>query len=74
MSMPSNISIQKLELIQWLTAVEDSDVINKISEIKNNHLKDWWLDISQEEKDSILKGIKSADHNELIPHDVVRKR
>ncbi len=64
---------KKVELIQWLSLLEDGDVIEKLVKFKEDSTKDWWDSISTEEKLSIEKGLKEADNNDLIPHSTVKK-
>lgn len=65
--MNANLQNTKTELIQWLSAVEDSVVLEKILAIKNS--EDWWDKISIAEKKSIEKGISDADGNKLSTND-----
>lgn len=64
---------QKIELIQWLSTIEDRSLLNKIMELRNKESKDWWATISEFEKKSILKGIKDADEGKLNEHSKARK-
>jgi hypothetical protein len=48
---------EKLELIQWLSTLEDASVIKKLIQFRKEETKDWWSLISEEEKESIEKGI-----------------
>lgn len=65
--MNANLQNTKTELIQWLSAVEDSVVLEKILAIKNS--EDWWEKISIAEKKSIEKGISDVDGNKLSTND-----
>lgn len=64
---------KKIELIQWLSTLEDNSIIEKLLKLKKEETKDWWESISKAEKDSIEKGILDADNNKLEPHSNVRK-
>ncbi|MFL9833982.1 hypothetical protein [Chryseobacterium terrae] len=57
--MDINLEIQtkKLELIHWLSSLNDLSIIDKISEIKKEE-KTWWDDISEAEKKMIEEGEK----------------
>lgn len=48
-----NILNKKLELIQWLSTVEDLNVIEKIMDLRNQENIDWWNIISEAEKTAI---------------------
>ena len=63
----------KLELIQWLSTVEDNSIIEKLIKFRKEETKDWWETISEEEKGSIEKGISEANEGKLESHSTVRK-
>ena len=71
--MESKILNKKLELIQWLSTLEDIAVIEKLIQFRKEESTDWWDSISDEEKKSIESGLNDADKNNLIPHVTVRK-
>lgn len=73
MEMDLDIKNAKIELIQWLTTLEDKSIIKKIIELRKSESKDWWNEISESEKKSIDKGISEADNGDLVPHTEVRK-
>jgi hypothetical protein len=73
MKIELNIQNKKLELIQWLSSIEDSTVIEKIMELRKKESKDWWNSISESEKEAIESGIKDANSGKLNPHSNVRK-
>lgn len=71
--MNSQILNEKLELIQWLSTLEDTSIIKKLIQFRKEETKDWWNSISDEEKKSIEKGIAEANENDLKPHSEARK-
>ena len=73
--MDTDLQIQnkKLELIQWLSTIEDLNFLEKISEfISREDKKDWADQISDTERQSIEKGIAQADAGKLNPHSKAR--
>ncbi len=70
--MELQIEKRKLELIQWLSTLEDLSILDKISALKKEQ-KDWWDTISDDEKASIEKGIEQANAGNLKPHSEARK-
>ena len=50
MNIELKIQNKKLELIQWLSSLEDVHTINKISELKANDNEDWWNSIADNER------------------------
>jgi hypothetical protein len=73
MNIELNILNKKLELIQWLSTIEDSTIIEKIMDLRKKESKDWLNSISESEKVSIEKGLKDADAGKLNPHSNARK-
>lgn len=71
--MEMNLQRTKLELIQWLSTIDNPSIIEKILAIRNNEKEDWWERLSALEKDSINKGIKEADAGNLKDNDQARK-
>ena len=63
---------KKIELIQWLSTLEDSSIIEKLLKFREEETKDWWNTISDEEKKSIEKGISEANEGKLEPHSSAR--
>lgn len=63
---------KKIELIQWLSTLEDSSIIEKLLKFRKEETKDWWDTISEDEKKSIEKGISEANQEKLEPHSTVR--
>ncbi|MBP9135792.1 MAG: hypothetical protein KBF31_02200 [Chitinophagales bacterium] len=73
MNVNPNILNQKLELIQWLSTIEDSSIIEKIMDLRKKESKDWWNSISENEKEFIELGLKDAESGKLNPHSTARK-
>ena len=73
--MDTDLQIQnkKLELIQWLSTIQDLNFLEKISEfISRENKKDWADLIMDTESQSIEKGIAQADAGKLNPHSKAR--
>lgn len=70
--MDSRTLDKKIELIQWLSTLEDNAIIDKLLKFRQDESTDWWTTISQEEKSSIEKGIQDADNGKLATHSAAR--
>lgn len=68
-----NIQDKKIELIQWLSTLNDESVIEKILELRDAERTDWWEGISEKEKESIAQGIKDADSGKFTSQSEIRK-
>lgn len=74
MNTELQIQNKKLELIQWLSTIEDLKFLEKISDlISHERNKDWWNEIADAEKKSIKKGISQAEAGKLNPHTKARE-
>jgi len=65
----------KLELIEWLTKLEDSETIEYLKNVKDlkSSDHDWWEDLTQEQKKGIEKGLQDIDQGRTVPHEEVKK-
>ena len=68
--MDLELQNKKIELIQWLSTLQDSSLIDKLMKIREKENSDWWGSISDEERSSIQKGIDDANEGRLIPNSV----
>jgi hypothetical protein len=66
----------KLELIEWLTRLEDEETIRYLKIVKdsNSRLNDWWDDLTDEQKTGIEKGLQDIDEGRTVPHHEIKKR
>ena len=73
MNTETSILNQKLELIQWLSTIEDFSIIEKIMDLSKKETADWWNSISESEKQSIELGLKDAESGRLNSHSKARE-
>jgi hypothetical protein len=74
MSTELQIQNKKIELIQWLSTIEDLNFLEKISNlISSEKKKDWWNEISDAEKESIERGIAQAEAGNINLHTKARE-
>lgn len=71
--MDIQILNKKIELINWLSALEDESVIKKLMEFRKKETTNWQHTISYEEKASIEAGITQADNKQLKSHSKARE-
>jgi hypothetical protein len=70
--MDLSLQNKKIELIQWLSTLNDQSLIDKLLKLKDKEKIDWWEKLSSAEKTSIEKGIKDADQGKLTSHTDVK--
>jgi hypothetical protein len=62
-----DIQLEKLELMKLLKETENPSVINAIKKIFQKEEKDWWGDLTEEQKEFLEESLKQADNGEV--HD-----
>ena len=70
-----NIQAEKLDLIEWISRLNDNSIIDKLRQIKEDYSKskDWWDTLKKEEIESINRGLKDFDEGRIHSHDTARK-
>jgi hypothetical protein len=71
--MDLNLEHSKIELIQWLSTLDDAKIIGKLLKLRESERSDWAKSISDEERNSIKRGIEDADNGNLVDHSEARK-
>ena len=72
-----NAYAEKIEIIQWITGLDDKATVRQLrkikeqSDIKQNDLVD---SISLKERESIQRGIEDSANGRVTPHSEVRKK
>ena len=66
----------KLELIEWLTKLDDQDTIQYLKVVKDSSSddKDWWNTLSDQQKQGVERGIKDIEEGRVTSHEEVKKR
>lgn len=70
-----NIQAEKLDLIEWISKLNDAEVLNHLTTLKKDYSSsnDWWDALNNEEKDSIDRGLKDLEEGRFHSHDSARK-
>jgi hypothetical protein len=70
-----NIQTEKLGLIEWISKLNDTSIIEKLKSIKEDYSKsrDWWDSLNQEELESIERGLKDLKDGKVHSHENARK-
>ena len=66
----------KLELFQRLANLDDDETIDYLKVVKdsNDTQKDWWHDLTDEQKSGIARGLKDVDEGRVHSHnDIIMK-
>lgn len=64
----------KLELIEWLTKLEDDETIDYLKLLKDAKVSqdDWWYDLKKVQKAGIERGLKDIDLGRVTLHEEVK--
>lgn len=70
-----NIQTEKLGLIEWISKLNDTSIIEKLKSIKEDYSKskDWWDSLNREEIESIERGLKDLKDGRVHSHETARK-
>jgi predicted transcriptional regulator len=61
-----DIQLEKLELIKKLAETNDFAVIESIKKIFQKEKKDWWEDLTDEQKADIEQGERDFENGEFV--------
>lgn len=66
----------KLELIEWLTRLEDNEIIHYLKIVKDSDSRgeDWWNGLTDEQKNGIERGLRDIDDGKTVSHEIVKQR
>ncbi len=70
-----NIQTEKLNLIEWISKLNDISIIDKLRVIKEDYSKskDWWDTLKKEELESINRGLKDFEEGRTHSHKTARQ-
>jgi hypothetical protein len=70
-----NLQTEKLGLIEWISKLNDTSIIEKLKSIKEDYSKskDWWDTLKKEELESIERGLKDLAEGKIHAHETARK-
>lgn len=69
-----NLHTSKIELVKMILNIENPNLLSKLLKLAKKETPDFWLGLSEEEKEEINLGSKQLDSGEKIPfNDFLRK-
>jgi predicted transcriptional regulator len=70
-----NIQTEKLDLIEWISKLNDASIIDRLKKIKTDYStsKDWYNSIEREELESINRGLRDFEEGRIHSHDEARE-
>jgi len=66
----------KLELIEWLTKLQDTNTIEYLKIVKDSRISgnDWWNDLTEGQKTAIERGLEEIKEGKVVAHEEVVKK
>ena len=68
-----NLETRKRNLINWITTVQEDEILEKVEEIQKES-SDWWDSLSDDDKNAIKDGLQQLNSGNFISHEQVRTR
>ena len=68
-----NIYAEKIKLIEWITQINDTAVLDKLIEFQRKNHKDWWDDLNEHEKNEKNLGLNDLEGGNSVDHSEARK-
>lgn len=69
-----DIQTSKLELVKMIVNIDNQKIIDKILSVLKSGQEDFWLELSDLEREEIEIGIKQLDAGQRIPLDDFLKK
>ncbi|MFN8205917.1 MAG: hypothetical protein U0T82_00715 [Bacteroidales bacterium] len=66
----------KLELIQWLSRLEDEQTLNYLRIVKESSEtdSDWWHELTESQKAGIERGLNDIAEGRIVAHLEVKRK
>lgn len=68
-----NLEARKLNLINWISTLQEDSILEKVEQIQKEKT-DWWDSISEKDKKAIHEGLDQLDKGEYLTHSEVRSK
>jgi hypothetical protein len=69
-----DIQLEKLELIKKLVETDDQSIIASVKKVFSSNKKDFWQELSQEQRDEIEESDRQIDRGEFVLFEDVMKK
>lgn len=68
-----NLETRKINLINWISTLQEENTLNKVEEIQKT-TTDWWDTISKEDKEAINEGLNQLDKGDSLTRKQVERK
>ncbi len=63
----TDLNKKKLDLIAWINQLSDESLLDFLAGLKKSNSKsDWWIDLTEDQKQLILKGMEDVDAGKTV--------
>jgi predicted transcriptional regulator len=69
-----DLQAEKLKLVQAVLNIDDVDMIKKVKKIFKKSDHDWFVDLTEEQQQSVTRSLEQLDRGEGIPHEEAMAR
>ena len=63
-----DLQAEKLKLVQAVLNINDVSLIKEVEDLLKSRNHDWFDDLSEDQQQSVIRGLEQADRGETIPH------
>lgn len=63
-----NLQAEKLKLVQAILNIDSLRLIKEVETLLISQEQDWFEDLSENQQQSVLRGLEQADRGETISH------
>lgn len=69
-----DIQLEKRKVMNMLESTEDPAIIKAVKKLLNKNKKDWWEDLTDEQKADLAKSESEFERGEVISYEEVMKK
>lgn len=68
-----NLEARKINLINWISSVQEADLIEKLEALQKEGA-DWWDKVSEKDREAIEEGLEQLERGEYLTRSEVREK
>ena len=69
-----DIQLEKKELMKLLAETDNPSIINDIKKVFQREKKDWWDELSVEQKEAIEEGLDDIKNGRVVSYEEMKKQ
>jgi len=72
--MKMDVQTEKLQLIEWLTGINDLSIIEDLKAFRSQKESDWWESLTQDQREDIEAGLTDLEAGRKTDFEQVMKK